>query len=150
MKSWIDYADLFTYKNCYWINYQYLCLTKKNMANILLCCICPFYCIRCFGGPIQLPSGRFFRGLESQLCGGDSPPKEQRIKLHAYRQQGGRVQQAGPFFHHRRDPGSPSQGWPQRPGRGGGPVQCLLQMGLQQEWDQLPLLRVTSRHILYT
>lgn len=30
MKSWIDYADLFTYKNCYWINYQYLCLTKKT------------------------------------------------------------------------------------------------------------------------
>lgn len=111
---------------------------------ILQCVICSFYWIRCFRGPIQLPSGGILRGLEPQRHDGECLPKEQRSKLYTTRQLGRGVQQVSPLFHYWGNPGSPSKSWSQRTGCGGGPFQRLLQVGLQQEWDQLSLLRVLT------
>lgn len=104
-----------------------------------------FYCIRCFWGPIQLPSRGVLRGLESQRHDGECCPKEQRSKLYTKRQLGRSVQQVNPLLHYWGNPGSPSKSWSEGPWRGGGPFQRLLQVGLQQEWDQLSLLRMLTR-----
>lgn len=116
-----------------------------------------FYSHRCFRGPLHLPSGWTLRGLESQFCGGESPSEKHRSKLRIQRQPGGSVQPLHPFIHHRRDTGGASQSWPQRPWCGGGSLQRLLQVGLQQERDQLSLLRVdicnlsalAARHVVH-
>lgn len=50
---------------------------------------------------------------------------------------------SGTLAHLRWGPWGSAHLWQERQGCGGGPVQCLLQVGLQQERDQLPLLKQT-------
>lgn len=123
---------------------------REKIIRIDQCLICQFYLFSsgCFRGPIQLPSRRVFRGFEFQLGSGKSSSERQGPQLHnKQKQPGGSVQQVYAFVHHRWDPGGTSQSWPQRPGCCGGSVQRLLQVGLQQKWDQLPVLRVDTQDL---